>query len=76
MSEKFNRLEHKQVTPTTFKKFDEIGMFESMKEDIIEESGKVRKSRATAFYFVGLVALLVFLFTVILVIRLAFSIPL
>lgn len=76
MSEKFNRLEHKQVTPTTFKKFDEIGMFESMKEDIIEESGKVRKSRAVVFFFVGLAALLVFLFTVILVIRLAFSIPL
>lgn len=76
MSEKFNRLEHKQVTPTTFKKFDEIGMFESMKEDIIEESGKVRKSRAVAFYFVGLAALLVFLFTVIFVIRLAFSIQL
>jgi hypothetical protein len=76
MSEKFNRLEHKQLTPTTFKKFDEIGMFESMKEDIIEEGGKVHKSRALAFYFVGLAALLVFLFTIILVIRLAFSIPL
>lgn len=76
MTEKFNRLEHKQVTPTTFKKFDEIGMFEVMKENIVEESGKVRTSRAIAFYFVGLAALLVFLFTVIFVIRLAFSIPL
>jgi hypothetical protein len=76
MIEKFNRLEHKQLSPTTFKKFDEIGMFEVMKENIIEEGGKVRKSRAVAFYFVGLVALLVFLFTVIFVIRLAYSIPL
>lgn len=76
MSEKFNRLEHRQLTPTTFKKFDEIGMFESMKEDILEEGGKVRSSRAVVLFFVGLATLLVFLFTVIFVIRLAFSIPL
>jgi len=76
MDKTYNKLEHKKISPTTFRKFDEIGMFEKMKEDIIEESGKVRKSRAVAFYFVGLAALLVFLFTVIFVVRFAFSIPL
>lgn len=76
MGEKYNRLQHKQETPTTFRKFDEIGMFEAMKEAVVTSDGRVNQIKAVATFFVGLAALLVFLFSTIFVVRLALSIPL
>lgn len=76
IKETFNRLQHKQDTPTTFRKFDEIGMFEAMKESVTEADGKVNQFKAATLFAVGLGALLVTLFSVVFIVRLAFSIPL
>ena len=75
-SKKYNRLENKQETATTFRRYDENGMFESIKEETIFEDGKLNKKKIWLSFLSVLGAFLLCLFSSIFVIRLAFSIPL
>lgn len=76
MSEKYNRLEHKQVTPTTFKKFDEVGMFDAVKEAVALTGAQEARTKIVVMFIAFLFAFLLFIFSVIFVVRLALSIPL
>lgn len=72
----FNRLEHKQETPTTFQRYDEIGMFDAVKGSVASVDGKFNLFKLVAVVFVSFLFLLLFLFSVVFFVRLALSIPL
>jgi hypothetical protein len=72
----FKRLEHKQETPTTFQRYDEIGMFDAVKDSVASVDGKLNLLKLFAIAFFIFCSFLLFLFSVVFFVRLALSIPL
>ena len=75
-NDNFKRLEHKQVSPTTFKRYDEFGLFEMAKENLTKDNGNINHYKIMTVFFMSLISILLSLFLIIFVIRLALSIPL
>jgi hypothetical protein len=76
MKDKFNRLKHKKETATTYSRFDEVGMFEDAKGVVSNDDGSINEYKVAAAFMVGFFGLLFVLFSLIVVVRFAFSIPL